>query len=143
MPDNLTPEDRKKTMRAVKGKGTRLERRLFSMLAGMGLSGWRQNADDLFGKPDVAFDRQKVAIFIDGCFWHGCPVCNRKRPETNRAYWDRKIDRNIELAVLNKQRLEESGWTVLRIWEHSMRKKEDRIFIGRQINQAVAANDRP
>lgn len=140
MPDNLKPEDRVKTMRAVKGKGNRLERRLFSMLAGMRLQGWRKNADNLFGKPDVAFDDAKVAIFIDGCFWHGCPVCNRKRPETNRAYWDRKIDRNIELAVLNNQRLEEAGWTVIRIWEHSMRSKEDMRVIRRRIKQAVSAD---
>jgi DNA mismatch endonuclease (patch repair protein) len=107
-------------MQAVKGKGTRLERRLFALLAGMGLSGWRQNASDIIGKPDVVFPSLKVAIFIDGCFWHGCPTCKRPLPATNRAYWQRKIKRNVTLAKSHNRALRRSGWTVLRIWEHDM-----------------------
>lgn len=124
MVDNLKPEDRKKTMQAVKGKCTRLERRLFAMLAGMRIKGWRRNADDIEGKPDVVFSQEKLAIFIDGCFWHGCPVCNRKLPETNRDYWVRKINRNVELAKIHNQKLADEGWTVIRIWEHELKDKE-------------------
>ncbi len=68
MVDNLKPEDRRKTMRAVKGKGTKPERRLWAMLAGMGVKGWRKNADDIVGKPDIVFDNEQIAIFVDGCF---------------------------------------------------------------------------
>ena len=93
MADNLSPEDRKKTMRAVKGKATKLEQRLAAMLAGMHLHGWRKNAKELPGKPDVVFDHERLIIFVDGCFWHGCPVCNRKLPEVNKSYWQRKIER--------------------------------------------------
>ena len=100
MVDNLRPEDRRKTMRAVKGKGTKLEKRLSSMLAGMSLKGWKQNVSNITGKPDVVFFDQKVVIFVDGCFWHGCPVCQRKLPETNREYWARKITRNVELSKI-------------------------------------------
>ncbi len=120
MSDNLKPEDRRKTMQAVKGKGTKLEKRLWAMLAGMRLQGWKKNVDTIIGKPDVVFSVQQIAVFIDGCFWHGCPHCHRKLPKTNRRYWERKIKRNIELAQLHKKQLQKNGWTVVRIWEHEM-----------------------
>lgn len=107
-------------MQAVKGKGTKLEKRLWAMLAGMSLQGWKKNADNITGKPDVVFSIQQVAVFIDGCFWHGCPYCHRKLPKTNRKYWERKIKRNIELAQLHNKQLQSNGWTVVRIWEHEM-----------------------
>src|SRR5688572_21873964 len=125
MGDNLKPEDRRRTMQAVKGKGTRLERRLFSMLAGMGIKGWKKNADNVIGKPDIAFPREQVAIFVDGCFWHGCPYCRRPLPKTNRAYWLRKIKRNIALAKSHNGRLRAKRWTVIRIWEHEINKSAD------------------
>ncbi|MBM4423876.1 MAG: very short patch repair endonuclease [Chloroflexi bacterium] len=120
MGDNLKPADRRKTMQAVKGKGTRLEKRLFAMLAGMGVRGWRKNVDSIIGKPDVAFIEQHLAVFIDGCFWHGCPYCRRKLPQTNRKYWKRKIERNIALAISHNRRLRASGWAVIRIWGHEL-----------------------
>ena len=125
MSDNLKPEDRQKTMRAVKGKRTSLERRLFSMLAGMGANGWRQNATDIIGKPDVVFENQRVAIFVDGCFWHGCPVCKRKLPQTNHRYWEEKINRNKQLARTHNRRLRRRGWIVVRVWEHEIGPKQD------------------
>lgn len=137
MTDNLTPEDRRKTMRAVKGKGTSLERRLFSTLAGMGLKGWRKNAGDVLGKPDAAFDRERVAIFVDGCFWHGCPYCKRKLPVTNQDYWVRKINRNIAFAKRVNQELRDQGWTVIRVWEHEIRNRQVMQAIRISIRQAV------
>lgn len=141
MADNLSPESRKKAMKAVKGKGTSLERRLFSMLAGMKLKGWRKNAEDVVGKPDVVFAPERVAIFIDGCFWHGCPHCRRKLPKTNAAYWKRKIDRNIALAQSAKLALSNAGWIVLRIWEHEVRDpatmEEFRLRIRQTLNKAA------
>jgi len=137
MVDNLKPEDRRKTMQAVKGKGTRLEKRLFSMLAGMKLKGWRRNASDVTGKPDVVFDGSRVVIFIDGCFWHGCPYCERKLPETNRDYWERKISRNVERAKAHYQRLVNDGWVVVRIWEHEMSNPDSRKEIRLRIRQAT------
>lgn len=121
MIDNLKPKDRRKTMQAVKGKGTSLERRLWAMLAGMGLRGWKKNDSSVAGKPDVVFSRQLVAIFIDGCFWHGCPYCHRKLPKTNLDYWERKINRNIDLAQRYKMILQADGWTIVRIWEHELK----------------------
>ena len=121
MTDNLRPEDRKKTMLAVKSQGTKLERRLWAMLAGMGIRGWKKNVGTITGKPDVVFASKSVVLFIDGCFWHGCPVCNRKLPKTNTEYWNKKINRNIELASLHNMQLQKEGWIVVRIWEHEMR----------------------
>jgi DNA mismatch endonuclease (patch repair protein) len=137
MVDNLKPEDRRKTMQAVKGKDTGLERRLFATLAGMGIKGWRKNVNDIEGKPDVAFPNEKAAIFIDGCFWHGCPVCNRKLPVANREYWVRKINRNVELAKIHNQKLSDEGWTVIRIWEHEIRDPEAMRIIKATIKQVV------
>ncbi len=137
MVDNLKNEDRRKTMRAVKGKGTKLELCLFSMLAGMELRGWRKNAGDVIGKPDVVFPGERVAIFVDGCFWHGCPHCQRPLPQTNREYWERKINRNVELAKQNNQKLSEAGWFVIRIWEHEIKNLADRERIRGEIRHAV------
>lgn len=143
MVDNLNPEDRKKTMRAVKGKRTKLEQLLFSMLAGMCLKGWKQNSKDVTGKPDVIFADQKVAIFVDGCFWHGCPVCQRKMPQTNREYWEHKIARNVELAKSHNQKLQNDGWKIIRIWEHEIIRKDYRLRIRLQIRQALTRRNIP
>lgn len=127
MTDNLTPADRKKTMQAVKGKGTRLERQLWSMLAGMGLKRWRKNPVGIIGNPDVVFPEARVAIFVDGCFWHKCPHCQRKLPQANREYWERKINRNVELAEAHNKALSEAGWQVVRIWEHELKNPATRV----------------
>jgi DNA mismatch endonuclease, patch repair protein len=135
--DNLSSEDRRKTMRAVKGKGTKPERQLWAMLAGMGIKGWRKNASDIDGKPDIVFDDERVVIFIDGCFWHKCPLCKRKLPRTNKEYWERKIGRNVELAKKYNKTLLASGWVVIRIWEHEMRSAESREQIKAKIIDAI------
>lgn len=127
MPDNLTPHDRRKAMQAVKSKNTSLERKLFATLAGMRLRGWKRNAQDVLGKPDAVFETRRVAIFVNGCFWHGCPECQRKLPETNRQYWERKIGRNIERDALNRSTLIEDGWVVITIWEHEFKTSRERI----------------
>ncbi len=140
MSDNLTPEDRRKTMQAVKGKGTRLEKRLFSILVRMGVKGWKKNVDDVIGKPDVAFMSQRVAIFIDGCFWHGCPRCKRKLPAANRKYWKRKIERNVALARSYNRRLRADGWTVIRIWEHELNKTANAQRIKNKIRRSLSSS---
>lgn len=137
MADNLKPEDRKKTMRAVKGKATKLEQRLFAMLAGMRLKGWQKNVGNIEGKPDVVFLHEKLVIFIDGCFWHGCTVCNKKLPETNREYWAKKIAHNVELAKTHDQKLGVAGWTIIRIWEHDFKDKTVMQSIKTEIRLAL------
>lgn len=143
MSDNLKPDDRKRTMQAVKSKGTRLEKRLFATLSGMGISGWRKNASDITGKPDVAFPKQKIAVFVDGCFWHGCPYCKRKLPETNQVYWVRKIKRNIELAEIYNEQLSRKGWIVIRIWEHEIREKTTLKLRLKELKSELIATGKP
>ncbi|MBL1131474.1 MAG: very short patch repair endonuclease [Chloroflexi bacterium] len=144
MSDNLKPSDRQKTMRAVKSKDTKPEKCLFAMLASMGIRGWRKHADDVVGKPDVAFDDCKLAIFVDGCFWHGCPVCQRLlKPQTNQVYWELKIQRNKERALKYNQQLQQQGWEVIRIWEHEIQdiscrekyKKRLRLLLEKKQNE--------
>lgn len=111
-------------MQSVKSKGTRPEKRLCAIIARMGLRGWKKNAQGITGQPDVAFVRKQVAVFIDGCFWHGCPHCRKKLPATNRDYWERKIKRNIELDKLHDRQLRRGGWAVVRVWEHDIANTE-------------------
>ena len=68
-------------------------------------------------RPDIVFPKKKIAVFIDGCFWHRCPV-HGTQPRSNPEYWDRKLQRNVERDVLDIHDLQRDGWTTLRIWEH-------------------------
>lgn len=121
MPDNLSPQDRRKTMKAVRSKRTNLERKVHAMLAGMGTSGWRKNVEGMIGKPDIVFTRERVVIFVDGCFWHGCPECSRPLPKSNSEYWRQKIARNSERDEVNTRLLEDDHWRVIRLWEHEIK----------------------
>lgn len=106
-------------MRAVKSKGNMsTELRLIDILRAAGLTGWRRHVD-LAGKPDFAWLNLRVAVFVDGCFWHGCPRCGR-RPARNAQYWQEKIDGNIRRDRRVARQLRARGWSVIRIWEHSL-----------------------
>jgi DNA mismatch endonuclease (patch repair protein) len=68
-------------------------------------------------RPDIVFTRKRIAVFVDGCFWHCCPL-HGSHPAVHQAYWSPKLARNVERDTRNTQLLEDAGWTVLRIWEH-------------------------
>jgi DNA mismatch endonuclease, patch repair protein len=87
-----------------------------------GLKGWRVTTSGLPGNPDFVFTRKKLAVFVDGCFWHGCPKCYR-RPTSNRKYWDGKVARNKSHDKIVNHNLRKLGWSVVRIWECALRKK--------------------
>lgn len=137
MTDNLNPSDRRKTMQAVKGRNTSLERKLFSMLARMGIKGWRKNAADVKGKPDVVFDKRRIVVFVDGCFWHGCPSCKGKTPDTNFEYWNQKVMKNKTRDTKTRRELTKERWRVVKIWEHEMRDRGSRRKITRRILTAL------
>ena len=107
-------------MRAVKSKGTQLELRFFEIMRGAGLGGFTAHPENLRGNPDAVFLPEKIALFIDSCFWHGCPK-HLRRPSSNREYWDEKIDRNVRRDRRNRAALRRDGWAVLRVWEHDLR----------------------
>ena len=121
MVDNLTPKDRKKNMSRIRSRGNRsTERRLRSSLVGAGVAGFKLHDPSLPGKPDFSFSYEKVAVFVDGCFWHGCPTCY-VRPKSSQDYWDEKLTKNKARDIKADSKLREMGWTSVRIWEHTMK----------------------
>lgn len=106
------------SMQGNRASETFPEVRLRRALWGAGARGYRKNVRKLPGAPDIVFTRQKLAIFVQGCFWHSCPRCLADRiPKTNSVYWETKLNRNKERDSLNQARLKESGWNVLVLWE--------------------------
>ena len=117
---DVSPETRSRIMAAVKGRGGKsTERRLRAALVAFGVKGWRMNAADVLGKPDFLFPTEKIAVFVDGCFWHGCPR-HYRRPSTSQTYWDAKVARNMARDRRNRAALRRQGWKVIRFWEHQV-----------------------
>jgi DNA mismatch endonuclease (patch repair protein) len=115
------PEKRTRTMRAVRGKGNKTtEVRLRMALVREGVSGWVMHRRELPGTPDFLFPNQKLAVFVDGCFWHGCPKCGHI-PKNNRAFWKAKIRRNQQRDHQTEKMLRRIGIEIVRIWEHSLK----------------------
>ncbi len=94
------------------------ELRLIAIFREFGITGWRRN-QPLLGKPDFTFRSERVVVFVDGCFWHGCPKCY-KRPGTNQKFWDAKIFNNRKRDRLVSRELRRDNWTVVRIWQHQL-----------------------
>ncbi len=108
-------------MSLIRGKGNKdTEQALLSLLRSERITGWRRHLP-LPGKPDFAFPKQKVAVFVDGCFWHGCPKCYT-RPKTNRAFWDKKREDNMARDRRVSRQLRACGWRVIRIWQHALKR---------------------
>jgi DNA mismatch endonuclease (patch repair protein) len=131
--DVLTSQQRSYNMSQIRGRDTGPEMILRSRLWSLGLR-YRTHYK-LPGRPDIVFVSKKIAVFVDGCFWHGCPE-HGVRPKTNSSFWNTKIEGTIERDKKNRQRLEEQGWKVLRFWEHDIEK--DLAKIARIINRNVA-----
>ncbi len=122
MPDNLTAAQRSYCMSRIKGKDTGLEIRVRSALHKKGLR-FRKHVKSLPGRPDVAFIKSKVAVFIDGDFWHGYrfPFWKQKISE----FWVKKICGNRARDRKNHQILRRMGWSVIRLWQHQLEKNFD------------------
>jgi DNA mismatch endonuclease (patch repair protein) len=121
-------EVRSANMRAIRSRGNQsTEWRLRSLLIRNGYRGWKLHASELAGKPDFVFRASRVVIYIDGCFWHGCPLCGHT-PKTNSEYWEAKIARNKQRDKRNTRYLRAQGFTVIRIWECALRKNPMRVL---------------
>jgi DNA mismatch endonuclease (patch repair protein) len=119
MTDVFTKRKRSAVMRAIRSKGNRdTELRLLNLLRSAHLHGWRR-CFPIMGKPDFCFPKAKVAIFVDGCFWHACPKHGRK-PTSNTTYWQTKLERNVTRDAVVVATLRRAGWRVMRIWEHDL-----------------------
>lgn len=116
-----TAPQHSKMLQAVRAKNNRTtETRLRLGLVGRGVAGWRVRPGGLKGNPDFFFPDAKVAVFVDGCFWHGCPECGHV-PQKNRGFWGAKIGRNRERDRETTSELQRQGIRVLRFWEHELR----------------------
>lgn len=116
-------------IRSFGNKATEL--RLLRILRGGKISGWRRHLS-LPGRPDFAFPREKVAIFVDGCFWHGCP--QHYRPPRRNDYWQPKLQRNKARDRRATGDLRAMGWMVIRIWEHAL---ADESHVIRRLRRAI------
>lgn len=126
MVDTFEKSKRSEIMSKVHGKNTTPELIVRRILFGLGYR-YRLHRKDLPGKPDIVLPKHKLVINVNGCFWHGCPYCKRAkiRPASNKDYWNRKLDRNIERDAENKLAVERLGWSVLIVWECETKKKNN------------------
>jgi DNA mismatch endonuclease (patch repair protein) len=109
-------------MAAIRSSGNKdTELKLANIFRAHGITGWRR-CQSVFGKPDFVFRKARVAVFVDGCFWHGCSK-HCRRPKSNIQFWHMKIAGNIRHDKIVNATLRNLKWTVLRIWEHSLRDK--------------------
>lgn len=130
MADVFSTKRRSQIMARIRSQGNRAtEERLRSLMLKWGIAGWRRK-QAVFGKPDFVFRKARLAVFVDGCFWHGCPR-HATRPQSNELFWKEKIGRNQARDRLVGKRLRAAGWRVLRIWQHELGVKNERRVIGR------------
>jgi DNA mismatch endonuclease (patch repair protein) len=129
MPGFARPDKhRSANMRAIQSNGNlSTEWRLRSLLIRNGVCGWNIRSKEFLGTPDFAFPRAGVVVFIDGCFWHGCPTCGHI-PKTNEPYWVAKIGRNKRRDKKYSRELRRQGFKVIRIWECALRAKPQRCL---------------
>ncbi|MCP3685558.1 MAG: very short patch repair endonuclease [bacterium] len=114
------PPVRSKIMSAIRGRGNKTTETRFRVgLVGSGIRGWKLHQKIGRTRPDFFFPEENLAVYIDGCFWHGCPRCGHGT-KTNKAYWDKKIQLNKQRDRRNKRELEVSGIKVVRFWEHQI-----------------------
>lgn len=122
MADIWSKAKRSKVMSLIRSHGNKAtELRLIEFFKAHHITGWRRK-QKLAGKPDFVFRKERVCVFVDGCFWHGCPNCYR-RPGSHRAYWDAKVQGNRKRDLLVTRELRRAGWRVMRIWGHQLSEK--------------------
>jgi DNA mismatch endonuclease, patch repair protein len=145
MADVFTKAKRSAVMSRVRGRGNKAtEIKLLKLFRRNRIVGWRRRTQ-LFGSPDFVFPLQRVAVFVDGCFWHSCPE-HATQPATNEAFWVAKLTRNKLRDHLVTRTLKQQGWLVLRVWQHELKlDNQDRCIarIRRALSRKTLAADRP
>ena len=135
MADVFSATKRSEIMSRVRGRGNKAtELALVALLRRYGITGWRRHVN-IFGSPDFVFTKCRVAVFVDGCFWHGCAK-HASHPMSNRAFWTAKLARNKARDLLVTRTLRKRGWRVLRVWQHELsRNNEQRLL--RRLRKAI------
>jgi DNA mismatch endonuclease (patch repair protein) len=137
--DTFDKATRSKVMAKVRGRGNAsTEIKLMKLFRANGIKGWRRHFP-ITGRPDFAFPKTKVAVFVDGCFWHGCPSCYTA-PSSSRSFWETKLSKNKARDVVVTGQLRCGGWKVLRVWECQLKKPA--AFLRRIRAQLMAEQDR-
>jgi DNA mismatch endonuclease (patch repair protein) len=152
MADVYTRAERSALMAKVRGRGNlTTEQALAKVFRAEGWSGWRRQgkvggrvaAGTRFRvRPDFVFAARRLAVFVDGCFWHGCPQ-HGTRPRGNAAFWRAKFRRNQARDRRDARRLERAGWKVLRLWEHELKPKARQSLIAKLRNVFARARKSP
>lgn len=114
IPEN---ESTSKVMSSIKGKNTKPEVMLRKYLWNNGIRGYRLHWKKVPGRPDIAFPGKRLAIFVNGCFWHRCPICSPALPKSNTEFWRDKFDKNVQRDEVKNNELKKLGWKVMTIWE--------------------------
>ena len=137
MSDVFSTEKRSQIMSRVKGAGNKAtEEKIITLMRKYKISGWRRGSR-MIGKPDFVFSRYKLALFVDGCFWHRCPT-HGSIPVQNRAFWEKKLTRNVERDSEVRMILKRRGWIVLRVWQHELKRHD---LVARRIRNAIARTE--
>lgn len=123
MPDVFSKAKRSEVMSRIRGRGNKeTELVIASLLRSHGLSGWQRH-QAILGRPDFIFRKQRVALFVDGCFWHSCAL-HANLPVNNKKFWSEKLAANKARDVHVTAELRRGGWKVVRIWEHELKRPE-------------------
>ena len=120
MSDSFSKRKRSEIMRSIRSKGTKIENE-FARILRMSKLKFKRNEKLLYGKPDFVFKNTKLAVFVDSCFWHGCPY-HCRMPKSNESYWNEKIKRNKARDKQIVTWYKKHKWRILRFWEHSLNK---------------------
>lgn len=126
MADLFTPQRRSEIMSHIRSKNTSIEKTVFSYLARQGVY-FQKHYSRILGKPDIALPRKKIAVFIDGDFWHGRDYKKTKNRLPNE-FWRTKIENNFIRDKKNRKALKENGWKILRVWESEIEKKKEKTL---------------
>lgn len=125
-----------KSMKSNVAKNTGPELMLRRALFASGLRGYRLHYKKVPGRPDICFTKNKLAIFVNGCYWHRCPICDLPLPKTNTDFWQRKFKLNIERDKRKIENLDTLGWKIMTVWECEIRNELDEIVA--RIRQTLA-----
>jgi len=135
MADVFSTRKRSEIMSRVRGRGNKAtELALIALLREYNITGWRRHGQ-VFGNPDFVFPSRRVAVFADGCFWHGCPR-HATQPASNKTFWCAKLARNKARDRLVTHTLKRNGWHVLRIWQHELTRRNQASAV-RRIREAL------
>lgn len=138
--DNLSKQKRSYTMAKIHSKDTKPEWMVRKFLFNKGFR-YRVHVKSLPGCPDIVFSKHKIAIFVNGCFWHhhASSKCNKNNwPKSNKSYWYKKIQTNIARDRKNQRKLRAMGWHILNVWECTLKKTNTLLSLERKITKLLA-----